>query len=368
MNEGSLISRCDYFDILPSGIIVIRPDYTIVCWNRTIAEWTGMYPEEIVGCDLRELFPRLKNRRYEIRIRQVFDGGPAAFFSTQFHPHFIDAPLPQGGLRFQRTSIHSIREDEKNFALIVIDDVSELVSQVHSFREMKNRAIHEVEERKRIEDAFRQANRQLTLLSGITRHDILNSVAIAAGYLDLMAGSPEEKKEEYLERIQQTLKKIQQQIEFTRTYEILGSNKPVWHNVDAIVRKMHLPERIRLEISGLGVDIMADPMLGKVFGNLLDNTLRHGGGEVSMVVVDGRVLGEEFLLTWQDDGPGIDPAEKIKIFNRGYGKNTGLGLFMIREILSITGITIEETGEVGKGARFEIHVPPGKWRATEGND
>jgi signal transduction histidine kinase len=47
---------------------------------------------------------------------------------------------------------------------------------------------------------------------------------------------------------------------------------------------------------------------------------------------------------------------------RGFGKNTGLGLFFSREILSITGISITETGVYGVGARFEIRVPGGIWR------
>jgi len=54
--------------------------------------------------------------------------------------------------------------------------------------------------------------------------------------------------------------------------------------------------------------------------------------------------------------------EKEKIFNQGYGKNTGLGLFLSREILALTGMTIRETGTPGKGARFEILVPIGAYR------
>jgi signal transduction histidine kinase len=47
------------------------------------------------------------------------------------------------------------------------------------------------------------------------------------------------------------------------------------------------------------------------------------------------------------------------IFKRGYGKNTGLGLALSRKIPDIPGITITETGEPGKGARFEMKVPKG---------
>jgi len=58
----------------------------------------------------------------------------------------------------------------------------------------------------------------------------------------------------------------------------------------------------------------------------------------------------------------IQPGEKKNIFKRGVGKNTGLGLFLVSEILALTGITIQENGEPGKGARFEMLVPKGAWK------
>jgi hypothetical protein len=54
--------------------------------------------------------------------------------------------------------------------------------------------------------------------------------------------------------------------------------------------------------------------------------------------------------------------DKERIFELGFGKNTGYGLFLVREVLSITGFSIRETGEEGKGARFEISIPPGMYR------
>jgi signal transduction histidine kinase len=68
-------------------------------------------------------------------------------------------------------------------------------------------------------------------------------------------------------------------------------------------------------------------------------------------------------LIVEDNGSGIPAILKKQIFERGFGKNTGFGLFLIREILAITGLSIEETGTEGKGARFEIRLPPGSWRS-----
>jgi signal transduction histidine kinase len=70
------------------------------------------------------------------------------------------------------------------------------------------------------------------------------------------------------------------------------------------------------------------------------------------------------VIIWEDNGIGILPDEKERIFNRGFGKNTGLGLYFTREILALTGISISETGESGSGARFEITIPNGKFRRT----
>jgi signal transduction histidine kinase len=60
----------------------------------------------------------------------------------------------------------------------------------------------------------------------------------------------------------------------------------------------------------------------------------------------------------------VPVEEKLLIFEKGFGKNTGLGLFLSKEILSITGISIAEKGIFGKGAKFEISVPKGKYRRT----
>ena len=70
------------------------------------------------------------------------------------------------------------------------------------------------------------------------------------------------------------------------------------------------------------------------------------------------------MVKVRDNGVGIAANEKERIFDRGFGKHTGLGMFLIREIFSLTGIAIRETGEQGKGVRFEITVPMGKYRIT----
>jgi signal transduction histidine kinase len=111
------------------------------------------------------------------------------------------------------------------------------------------------------------------------------------------------------------------------------------------------------------VEVFADPLMEKVFYNLMENSLRHGEHATHMDFSD-KETESGLILTYADNGVGVTAEDKKKLFQKGFGKHTGLGLFLSKEILSITGITITENGEPGKGARFEMVVPKGAYRFT----
>ena len=117
----------------------------------------------------------------------------------------------------------------------------------------------------------------------------------------------------------------------------------------------------RFAIKTDNLEVYADPLFEKVFFNLFDNAVRHGE-HVTEIWIRFEQRGYAGVLIVEDDGVGVTKEDKSKIFRRGFGKYTGFGLFLTREILAITGITIQETGEPGKGARFEMIVPTGEYR------
>jgi signal transduction histidine kinase len=110
------------------------------------------------------------------------------------------------------------------------------------------------------------------------------------------------------------------------------------------------------------VELYADPLLIRVFYNLVANSITHGEKQLTKIRLYAQKSGESLVLIYEDNGKGIPFDEKEKIFEFGYGKGTGFGLFLIRELLGYTGIKITETGEPGKGAKFEILVPKGRFR------
>jgi Osmosensitive K+ channel histidine kinase len=118
---------------------------------------------------------------------------------------------------------------------------------------------------------------------------------------------------------------------------------------------------IRVTVNFPDLEIFADRLVEKVFFNLIDNALRYGGPKMTAIRFSSRETDNGLVLVCEDDGAGIRVEDKARLFQKGFGKNTGLGLFLSREILAITGIAISETG---KGARFEMVVPKGAYRFT----
>lgn len=226
--------------------------------------------------------------------------------------------------------------------------------------------VENITARKSMENALRLANRQLNLLGGITRHDILNKVSIILGYLEIVKDEVSDPSLlDYFKKIQTATRAIQSQIDFTRMYKDLGTRQPQWITLVSAMPYHHVPPHISLKVDVKGIELNADPMLEKVFYNLLDNSIRHGE-RVTEIRISSHKKGQDLVIVWEDNGIGILADEKDRIFERGFGKNTGLGMFLVREILSLTGITITETGEPGKGVRFEMVVPRGEFRCSQG--
>jgi len=223
----------------------------------------------------------------------------------------------------------------------------------------------DITERKRAEDALLQASRKLAMLNSITRHDILNQLMGLRAYLELSRMDVSDPVVlTYIQKEEQAAEAIQWQIEFTKNYQDIGGQAPKWQNLSDTIGSavgQLKPTGVEINVAVERAEVFADPLLEKVFYNLMENSLRHGEHVTRM---DFSVKESEsgLILTYADNGVGVTADDKKKLFQKGFGKHTGLGLFLSKEILSITGITIRETGEPGKGARFEMTVPKGAWK------
>jgi len=228
--------------------------------------------------------------------------------------------------------------------------------------------VRETTSSKRTEDALNAlevANQKLNLLGQVTRHDSLNQLAILMGWLQIAQESAAEPPvQEYLKNMRTAAETVIRQLDFTGDYQKMGVAKPEWIDVKTAFLNGTAgiaPSKLAKSVHVDGLQVYADTMFEKVFHNLIDNSIRHGK-KVTEIRVHYKKKGDHLLLFYEDDGEGIPADVKDKLFLRGTGTHTGLGLFMVRAILGITGITIEENGIPGHGVRFEMLVPAGKYR------
>lgn len=281
---------------------------------------------------------------------------------------YLAGPLKalQSSLRHLTWQTKMVAEGDLNQRVDFLGDFSTSYNQmVTNLSDAREELIRRQDEIKRSYEALAQVNNKLNILSSITRHDILNHVMVITYYSSLVREAVSDAdSRNRLEAIEKSGTEIQHLIEFTRNYQDLGVVEPVWQDITLIMQKpviKSLTDPLKLTLPPPGVEIFADQMLEKVLYNLVENSIRHGG-EVSEIRIRYEEGDGPLQVIYEDNGEGIPDDEKVKVFKRGYGKNTGLGLFLIREILSITNIQIIENGEAGKGVRFLMTVTPDYYR------
>ena len=238
---------------------------------------------------------------------------------------------------------------------------------VYDDRGTVSKVIHtmtEITDRVRNEQALLEAHARIALLTNLTRHDLRNRMMVIQGYLRLAERETDpEIATHHRDLALRNVSMMERILDFATDYERVGARAPEWQQLAMVVRhalgEVEL-EGIRLEIGGGEHEVLADPLLRKVFSNLMDNTVRYGE-RVTRIRIEARVDGDTLVVAYDDDGVGIEDAEKERIFEKGFGKNTGLGLYLVPQILGTTGATIAENGRPGEGVRFEVRWPRGTW-------
>ena len=351
-------------DSLPVGVCTIQEDYSIIFWNKTIEIWTGMAAEEVIGNTLEKIVPQFASPLEKSRLKVVFEGGGPVILSSRFHPRIFplrDETQPEG--RFQRITITPCNlPGGEQQAIIAVEDVTAITEQVLRYRTIKEQIAYELEERKKTENALAMAISKLNTLASITRHDLFNTLTVFEGYLMMLSRDLTDIKfQQYIDRMKEAAGIMKRHIAFARDYQEMGSVLPTWFQVENLVKTSAIGpvfSGITFHIKAGNLEVLADPLIVKAIYNLLENAVRHGEHTTSITVTSTPVP-DGITIVIEDDGKGIPAGVKNRIFNKGFGSNTGLGLFLTREILGITGMQIIETGVEGKGARFEIRVPSG---------
>ncbi len=136
-------------DFAPLGMCVLNAEFVVLFWNRALEEWTGIDRTQIVGSRIDRFFSKFSGAAFRARLSPVFAGGPPIVLSPQLHGNLIPALLPNGQARVEKITVNAIPSlhDRSFCALVVVEDVTELVNRVYEFRGMRDKANAEAQER-----------------------------------------------------------------------------------------------------------------------------------------------------------------------------------------------------------------------------
>ena len=342
--DGLLVSEERYRALAESAndmIYITDPDGVVLYANTLCAEMFRTTPDTLVGKKQEDLFSADIARRHREGIRALIERGTPG--SIEEH---LSTPAGDFWISVNNTPLRD--KDGKITSVLGI--------------------ARDITRQKQVEDSLRFSYKKLISITSAIRHDINNKLTIISGYMQLMKlDSPGTKCDEYLPIMTRAVSDISKLLKFTKEYEKLGVGPAEWLSVPGVFRRAAAEISLgatRITSDTSGVEVLADVMLERAFAELVDNAIRHGG-KVTDITARYEIRGSDLILILEDNGVGVPADQKIRIFSRGSGKNTGLGLFFTREILSFTGLEITESGETGKGARFEIRVPAGKFRLAE---
>ncbi len=349
-------SRHGFFAYIDEDGSMVAPSMTWDIWDQCqMPDKTYIFPRDswggIWGRALVEKKPLMSNGKHSV---------PSGHIDIH---RSMCVPLLHQNEVIGLLAVANKASDYARCDLELMNAIASVVSPVlhaRMERDMKER------ERLRAQESLRLANKKLNLLSGVTRHDGLNQLSIVLGYASAAKDHViSEVVSGYLDKIIVSGEAIRAQLEFTRIYQSVGETRPEWQNIrevfDSAISKMELGA-VKVENRLRDVEVFADMMLVRILYNLVENSLRHGGDALGRIVAGDEEAENGLVIFIEDDGCGIPDVEKSVIFKQGYGKHTGYGLFVSREILDLTGISIRERGTEGKGARFEMLVPKSGFR------
>jgi PAS domain S-box len=328
------IFQNDLMNQIPVAVFLKRTDTgRYFFWNQASEEIFERPADDVIGKTDEELFPGPMAERIKKEDREAL--------ATRVELRYMKVTTKAKGERIIHMIVVPIPDSTKSvrYLLGIAEDVTDEATKL-----------------------------KRDLLFSITRSDILDQLAVIMTHLErAQLKATQDEMEMFFAKTLGSVEAIKNQIAYERGLQDHRSMiSPVWQPVDQAFDKAvrMLPGQTTVDIScGTGaVEILADPLLPRIFLSLLSLSFRLDGPAFSKISLGAHLQGDALALIYEDNCTGIPAEEKEWIFEFGYRRENAASLYLARELLSFTGITITESGEPGKGLRFVILVPKERFR------
>lgn len=360
-------------DYAVTGMVILDNNYEVIFWNRILVDWTEIEPNTILGKNIGEYFPEIKEGKYTIRFNSIFSGGPPIIFSSQIHKHIFPAKLPDGKLRIQHTTVSAIPAIDSNgyYALIAIEDVTELTQRITELDKAKQDAI--ITNNAKSEFLANMSHEIRTPMNGIIGMcDVLNDTSLIDkqhGFVDTI------RKSSYL-----LLNIINDILDYSKIsagkLELI--NTPF--NLKLVVEEIVQLLKYNIKQKNLSISVNYENENGQLFFNgdsnrlrqilmnLINNAVKFTDKGSIEIIINSKINSDstaDLAIHVKDTGIGIDEDMKDIIFEKFTQSDTsssrkfqgtGLGLAISKQLIELMKGRLVVDSHLGDGSKFSVYL------------
>lgn len=338
----------NFVETAPDLVVIINPQTKIIECNAITWKSYGFNSkEEIIGKQVLDFVSEADREKVKLAIQNALN-------NVQVKNMQLLSRGPNGEeLAFEAS------------AKPIVDELGNPTAIVAIIRDITQRK----KDNEKLDKTLAQAElllEKLSVVGGFVRHDIRNKLATITSLLYISKKNANNNNQlmlKYIDLIENTIGNITRILEFAQTYEAVGSQGLSWTQVNRAIYEAQILisdlKDVQINTKSLDYEVLADSALTEIFHNLIDNSRKHanqGQKPLQIKIYSKKSKNGNLKIIYEDNGKGIDPKIKPRLFSKGAGNSTGLGLYLIQRICDIYNWTVKENGEPGKNARFEISI------------
>lgn len=341
----------------PDATVVVDRNGSIVLASDRVRELLGYDPDDLVGRPVEDLVP-IELRDRHVAHRDDFAAAPRNRMMGGARE--LAARHADGSSVPVEISLSSLPARSIGSVVAALRDVS---AQREAYRELQ------------------RANEMQASFLGTISHELRTPLTAIEGFarllIDQRSNFDEERQKEFIERIIRNSSNLRSLIEELLQFSQLERGNVVLEpeRLDLFTLAEDVASQLgvvvethEIEVEGRSAPVTVDrSSVTRVITNLLTNAVRYSPeGSRVRVTVEPSADGEAALLMVDDEGPGVAPEERERVFDRFWRgeqaqrmrqAGSGVGLAVVRELCEMAGGHVEVTDAPTGGARFVVELP-----------